>query len=271
MTPVFPLASHTMPDFLSPVLTGMVVVAGAGMLLVAAVGVRLFVRGFSARQLMGILTAVLTTIALAVAATIIAVVFAIETGERGFYLSAGIGLCMCWYVGYRVARYYAPPAPAPEMAMPPAAQTAATQDNPYSAPAAATQGHRPHPPLRNVFHLPVEPTWYHRVFQAEPGSLPKWVCNTATGGVCLISIAPVVSVAIGMAISTLALFYIDAAAYVLVAGTLWVAIRLGREGGRTRHLERRCRARLRRHECLRCGDKLSAELPDARYCSVCSA
>ncbi|MCR9199688.1 MAG: hypothetical protein NXI04_13665 [Planctomycetaceae bacterium] len=270
MTPVTvsTLASHTMPDFLSPVLTGMVVVAGSVMLLVSAVGVRLFVRPFARRQLMGMLTAILTGMALSVAATFIAIVFAIEVGERGFYLSAAVGLCMCWFVGYRVARYYAPPAPE-TINSAQAGSISSRQDNPYVAPGVAGKPVRVRSRLRDVFHLPVEPTWYHRVFRKEPGDLPAWVCNSSVGGVCLISIAPILILAAGIGLATIMLFFAEPVAWILVAASMWAAVKLGTQGGRTRHLERRCRARIRRGECLRCGDKLETGEPGIRFCSEC--
>jgi len=267
--PVSILASHTMPDFLSPVLTGMVVVAGSVMLLVSAVGVRLFMRPFAVRQLMGMLTAILTGMALSVAATFIAIVFAIEIGEQGFYLSAAVGLCMCWFVGYRVARYYAPPAAEVPLSPPSATGAAAEPGNPYAAPTAAGKPVRMRARLRDVFHLPVEPTWYHRVFRAEPGELPAWVCNSSVGGVCLISIAPILMLAAGIGLATILLFFAAPVAWILVAASVWAAVKLGAQGGRTRHLERRCRARIRRGECLRCGARLEAREPGIRFCSEC--
>lgn len=257
-----------MPDFLSPVLTGMAVVAGSVMLLVSAAGVRLFVRPFALRQLVGMLLAVLTGMALSVAAAFIAIVFAIETGERGFYLSAGVGLCMCWFVGYRVARYYAPSAPE-EMLSPAVSGASAQPDNPYAAPTPVGRPVRLRPRLRDVFHLPVEPTWYHRVFRKEPGELPAWVCNSSVGGICLISIAPILMLTAGIGLATILLFFAEPVAWILVAAAVWAAVKLGTQGGRTRHLERRCRARIRRGECLRCGDKLAAGEPGIRFCSEC--
>lgn len=268
-------ASHTMPDFATPLIVGYVSTSALLMLVVSAFGVRLFVRPFAGRQLTGMLTSVLTGTALSVAGAVIAIVFGVQAGAAGFLLSGGVALCMCAYVSYRVARFYAPPRPAPVAgALSAAGGTPPAdghRDNPYAPPravAAASATPRKSRSLTEILHPPVEPTRIHRLLRRSPGELPRWVCHTSVGGVSLLSVAPVLTVALGMGLATLSLFWIGPAAWGVVAITIWAALKTATEGGLTVRLERRCRARLRRAECLQCGERLGHEAP-GRICLAC--
>jgi hypothetical protein len=114
-------------------------------------------------------------------------------------------------------------------------------------------------------------TRIHRLLGAELGDVPNWICSNAPRGMSVADLLPGAIFAIGSgACSALALivgYWILPLVALFIAATLLVA----REVRALKTVERKCRARRRRHECLACGEPLGRPTADARVCEACSS
>ena len=73
---------------------------------------------------------------------------------------------------------------------------------------------------------------------------------------------------LGITLSSLALGWIGEVAWLIVIASVWMALKMVAEGGVTNQLEQRCRKRLRRQQCLQCGERL-ADSEVGRVCQRC--
>jgi hypothetical protein len=115
-----------------------------------------------------------------------------------------------------------------------------------------------------------ERTRLHRLIGAELGEVPTWICSNARGGISVADLLPGGIFAVGSGgCSALALmigFWVLPVAVVLIACSLVAR----REVHALKMIERKCRARRRRHECLACGQSLGSQT-DEYVCDVCNA
>ena len=115
----------------------------------------------------------------------------------------------------------------------------------------------------------VRPTRFHRLLKRDLGSVPHWMCSN--GSLSVAGLLPGVVIAIGSgACSALALiigFWVIPLiiAFILLVSWVW------HETAELKRVERKCRARIRRHECSYCGVKLNEDVVTSLSCLSCES
>lgn len=113
--------------------------------------------------------------------------------------------------------------------------------------------------------IEIRPTRIHRLLNSEPGSVPNWICSNKS--LSLADLLPELILTAGLAASSALALIVGFWILPLVIATLIIAPLVRRETRELKLVERKCRARIRRHECLYCGVRL--EETDTLSCPAC--
>ena len=116
----------------------------------------------------------------------------------------------------------------------------------------------------------IRPTRIHRMLNAEPGRVPRWICSNAHEGASFADLLPQYIQLIGIGTScALALIFGFWIIIPLMILTMIGSALIQRETQQLKLIERKSRARIRRHECLYCGVKLHESI-NSLACPACS-
>lgn len=114
-------------------------------------------------------------------------------------------------------------------------------------------------------------TRIHRLLSAELGKVPVWVISNSDGGLSVADLFPGMIVAAGAGLCGALALIIGYWVFPIVLAVLGLSWFARREVQVFKNVERKCRARRRRGECLGCGGRLAAPEQGGPLCRGCQS
>ena len=115
----------------------------------------------------------------------------------------------------------------------------------------------------------LEKTRLHRLLGAELGEVPRWAVSNANPGLSVLDLLPGAIFAVGAGGGSALALIVGFWALPVVFVVFAVGEFVRREVGACKQVERKCRARRRRAECLACGQPLEHSERAIAVCVGC--